>query len=115
MHTKLYVLWGHNPEESDFPLSLAIQENLAKGSKLVVIDPKRIRLAKKADMYLGIRPGTDGALALALMHVIIKENLYDKDFVEKWTVGFDKLVPHVEPYTHDWAEQNTRVPAADIK
>jgi len=115
MNTKLYVLLGHNPEQSDFPLYLAIRENLAKGSKLVVIDPKRISLAKKADMYLPIRPGTDGALALALMHVIIKEDLYDKDFVERWTYGFDKLVPHVEPYTPEWAERITWIPAADIR
>jgi anaerobic selenocysteine-containing dehydrogenase len=81
MNTKLYVLWGHNPEQSDFPLHIALRENLAKGSKLVVIDPKKISLAKKAEMYLPIRPGTDGALALALMYVIIKENLYDRDFV----------------------------------
>jgi anaerobic selenocysteine-containing dehydrogenase len=114
MNTKLYVLWGHNPEQSDFPLHLAIRENLAKGSKLVVIDPKRISLAKKAEMYLSIRPGTDGALALALMHVIIKENLYDKDFVEHWTHGFDKLVPHIEPYTPEWAEKITWVPSEDI-
>jgi anaerobic selenocysteine-containing dehydrogenase len=115
MNTKLYVLWGHNPEQSDFPLSLAIQENLKKGSKLVVIDPKKIPLAKKADMYLPIRPGTDGALALALMHVIIKENLYDRDFVEKWTYGFDRLVPHIEPYTPEWAEKITWIPAEDIR
>jgi anaerobic selenocysteine-containing dehydrogenase len=115
MNTKLYVLWGHNPEQSDFPLNLAIQDNLPKGSKLVVIDPKRIPLAKKAEMYLSIRPGTDGALALALMHVIIKENLYDKDFVEHWTYGFDKLVSHIEPYTPEWAEKITWVPAADIR
>jgi anaerobic selenocysteine-containing dehydrogenase len=85
MNTKLYVLWGHNPEQSDFPLLLSIQENLKKGSKLVVIDPRKISLAKKAEMYLSIRPGTDGALALALMHVIIKENLFNRDFVERWT------------------------------
>ena len=115
MNTKLYVLWGHNPEQSDFPLHLALRENLAKGSKLVVIDPKRISLAKKADMYLAIRPGTDGALALALMHVIVKENLYDKDFVEKWTHGFDKLVSHIDPYTPQWAEKITWVPAEDIR
>ena len=115
MDSKLYVLWGHNPEQSDFPLHLAIQRNLPKGSKLVVIDPKRIPLAKIADLYLPIRPGTDGALALALMHVIIKENLYDKDFVEKWTIGFDQLVPHIEPYTPEWAEGITRVPTAEIR
>jgi anaerobic selenocysteine-containing dehydrogenase len=115
MNTKLYVLWGHNPDESDFPLTLAIEENLPKGSKLIVIDPKKIPLAKKADMYLPIRPGTDGALALALMHVIVKENLYDKDFIEKWTFGFEKLVPHIEPYTPEWAEKITWIPAADIR
>ncbi len=115
MNTKLYVLWGHNPEASDFPLQLSIEENLARGSRLVVIDPKKIPLAKKADMYLAIRPGTDGALALALMHVIIKENLYDKDFVEQWTHGFEKLVPHVELYTPEWAEKITWVPAEEIR
>jgi len=115
MSTKLYVLWGHNPEQSDFPLHLAIRENLAKGSRLVVIDPKRIGLAQKAEMYLPIRPGTDGALALALIHVIIKENLYDKDFVERWTHGFDKLVSHIEPYTPQWAERITRVRAEEIR
>ncbi|MFB3886757.1 MAG: molybdopterin-dependent oxidoreductase [Thermodesulfobacteriota bacterium] len=115
MDTKLYALWGHNPEQSDFPLHLAIQENLAKGSRLVVIDPKRISLAKRAEMYLPIRPGTDGALALALIHVIIKENLFDKDFIERWTYGFDKLIPHVEPYTPEWAEKITWIPAADIR
>jgi formate dehydrogenase (coenzyme F420) alpha subunit len=115
MNTQLYVLWGHNPEQSDFPLHLALRENLAKGSKLVVIDPKRISLAKKADRYIPIRPGTDGALALSLMHVIIKENLYDKDFVERWTYGFDKLVSHIEPYTPQWAEKITWVSAEDIR
>jgi anaerobic selenocysteine-containing dehydrogenase len=115
MNTKLYVLWGHNPEQSDFPLLLSIQENLRKGSKLVVIDPRKISLAKKAEMYLSIRPGTDGALALALMHVIIKENLYDKDFIERWTHGFDKLVSHIEPYTPEWAERITWVKAEDIR
>lgn len=115
MNTNLYVLWGHNPEQSDFPLLLAIQENLKRGSKLVVIDPKRISLAKKADMHLPIRPGTDGALALALMHVIIKENLYDKDFVERWTLGFEKLVSHIEPFTPEWAERITWISASDIR
>src|SRR6056297_1601751 len=67
LDSNLYILWGHNPDASDLPLRLAIEENLPKGAKLVVIDPKRIPMADKADMYLGIRPGTDAALALALM------------------------------------------------
>jgi anaerobic selenocysteine-containing dehydrogenase len=115
MDSNLYILWGHNPEESDFPLKFALRENLAKGAKLVVIDPKRIPLAEKADMYLRIRPGTDGALALAMMNVIINEGLYDKDFVERNTFGFDKLVPHVQPYTPEWAEEITWVPADETR
>jgi nitrate reductase alpha subunit len=76
-----------------------MKRNLKKGAKLVVIDPKRIPMADQADMYMRIRPGTDGALALAMMNVIIAEDLYDHDFIEKHTTGFDKLVPHVKPYT----------------
>jgi len=113
--SKLYILWGHNPDASDFPLKLALEENLVKGSKLVVIDPKRIPLADHADMYLRIRPGTDGALALAMMNVIIEEDLYDHNFVEKHTYGFDKLIPHVQKYTPEWAEEITWISADDIR
>ena len=113
--SKLYVLWGHNPDQSDFPLKFSLNKNLKKGSKLVVIDPKRIPLADKADMYLCIRPGTDGALALAMMNVIIEEGLYDRGFVEKYTYGFDKLIPHVGRYTPEWAEEITWIPADDIR
>lgn len=115
MDSNLYILWGHNPAASDFSLGFSIQENMKKGAKLVVIDPRKIPIADKADMYMSIRPGTDGALALALIHVIINEDLYDHDFVEKWTYGFDKLVPHIQPYTPEWAEKITSVKADDIR
>jgi len=113
--SNLYILWGHNPDQSDFPLKFSIKKNRKKGAKLVVIDPKRIPLADEADMYLRIRPGTDGALALAMMNVIIGENLYDKPFIDKHTYGFDKLVPHVAPYTPEWAEEITWITAEDIR
>jgi anaerobic selenocysteine-containing dehydrogenase len=115
LDSKLYILWGHNPEQSDFPLNLALKRNLPKGARLVVIDPKRIPLADRAEMYLRIRPGTDGALAMAMTHVIINEKLYDKEFVEKYTFGFDELIPHVQKYTPEWAEEITWVPAEDIR
>jgi len=116
MDSPLYVLWGHNPAASNYPLSLAIEENLKKGtSRLIVIDPRKIPIADKAEMYLSIRPGTDGALALALIHVMINEKLYDAEFVEKWTFGFDRLVPHVQQYTPEWAEKITGVKADDIR
>ena len=113
--SNLYVLWGHNPDQSDFPLKFFMAKNLKKGAKLVVIDPKRIPLADKADMYLRIRPGTDGALALAMMNVIIEENLYDRDFIDKHTSGFDRLVPHVRMNSPEWAEEITWIPADDIR
>jgi len=112
---RLYLLWGHNPDESDFPLRFFLRKNLKKGAKLVVIDPKRIPLADRADMYLRIRPGTDGALALAMMNVIIGENLYDREFVTKHTFGFDKLVGHVAQYTPEWAAEITWISPDDIR
>lgn len=115
MNSNLYILWGHNPDQSDFPLRFALKKNLDRGARLVVIDPKRIPLADRAEMYLPIRPGTDGALALAMIHVIINENLYDRDFVERYAFGFDRLVPHVQQHTPEWAEDITWIPAEDIR
>src|SRR3972149_3463439 len=89
--SRLYILWGHNPDSSDLPLKLHMAENRKKGAKLVVIDPKRISAADGADMYLRIRPGSDGGMALAMINVIVTENLYDKEFIDKYTLGFDKL------------------------
>ena len=113
--SNLYILWGHNPDQSDFPLKFFMNRNLKKGAKLVVIDPKRIKMADRADMYLKIRPGTDGALAMAMMNVIIEEDLYDKEFVERHTFGFDKLIPHVKRYTPEWAQDVTWILAHDIR
>jgi len=115
LDSNLYVLWGHNPEQSDFPLQLALEENLKKGAKLVVIDPKRIGLADRADLYLRIRPGTDGALALAVINVILADRLYDRPFIDKYTTGFDRLEDHVRGFTPEWAEKITWVAAEDIR
>ena len=78
LNSKLYILWGHNPDASDLPLKIALEENLLQDAKLIVIDPRRIPAADKADLYISIRPGTDGALALGMIHVILKERLYDE-------------------------------------
>lgn len=92
------VVWGFNPAQSNIASSAAIASARKKGAKLIVIDPRAIPLAKRADIYAQIRPGTDCALALGLLNVIIAEGLYDKRFVEEWTVGFDRLVEHVKDY-----------------
>ena len=84
------------------------------GAKLIVVDPRRCEAAKAADIYLQIRPGTDGALALAMLNVIVNENLYDVDFVNDYCVGFDKLREHVQQYTPEWAAEITRLSPEDI-
>ncbi len=115
LDSKLYILWGHNPDASDFPLKLAIDRNLDRGAKLVVIDPRRIPLADRADLYLRIRPGSDAAMALAMIHEIVASELYDRRFVEAFAIGFDRLVEHVRPFTPEWAQEITWVPAARIR
>ncbi|MBC7343554.1 MAG: molybdopterin-dependent oxidoreductase [Clostridia bacterium] len=84
------------------------------GAKIVVLDPRMSELAMWADEWLPIRPGTDGAFMLALMHVIIKEKLYDAEFVAAKTVGFDQLAAKVQEYSPEWAEKITDIPAATI-
>jgi anaerobic selenocysteine-containing dehydrogenase len=94
------------------------QENLEareKGVKLIVVDPRRTPIAERADYHLQLRPGTDGALALGMMNVIIDENLHDKEFCEKWTVGFDELKRLVCEYPLERIEKITRVPSAMIR
>jgi len=114
-NAKLIILWGHNPDASYFVIANDIREKVRKNElELVVIDVRRIPLAKEG-IYLQPRPGTDAAIALAMMNVIIGENLYDKEFVEKWCTGFDKLEEHVKQYTPEKAEEISGVPAPEIK
>jgi len=110
--SKCIVLWGHNPEQS-FPglMMQDIREGLKSGAKLIVVDPRGIPLAKKADFWLPVRPGTDVALLLGFINIIIKSELYDKDFVEKWTFGFEQLREHVSKYTPEYCSEITWIPA----
>ena len=114
-NTKLMVIWGANPP-TDSPPSKVRKILAAKkrGAKLVVIDPMRSHMAKKADQWIGIRPGTDGALALGMIHVIVTEGLYDEAFVRDWTLGFDALRDYVQEFTPENVEKITRVPEDTI-
>jgi anaerobic selenocysteine-containing dehydrogenase len=114
-HTECLIVWGGNPEATNKPQEIAIKEARARGMKLIVIDPRITSYAKQADFHAQLRPGTDGALALGMLNVIIKEGLYDKQFVEKWTTGFEKLEKHVEQYSPEKVENITWVPAKTIK
>jgi anaerobic selenocysteine-containing dehydrogenase len=92
-----------------------IVEARRKGAKLVVIDPYRTRTAACADWYLPINPGTDAALAMALMHVIIGERLHDADYVAKYTLGFEQLREKVKAYPPERVAPWTGISAPDIR
>jgi anaerobic selenocysteine-containing dehydrogenase len=94
----LIIIWGSNVITSNVHLWPKILEAKRKGAKVIVIDPYRSLTAEKCDEHLAVLPGTDGALALAMMNVIIKENLVDHDYVERYTLGFDLLRERVMEY-----------------
>jgi anaerobic selenocysteine-containing dehydrogenase len=112
-NTKLFLIWGFKVK--GLGLHPSVSHFIAKGAKCIVIDPRFSDIASKADMWVQIRPNTDLAFALAMINVIVNEGLYDKEFVENWTVGFDKLKEHVQKYTPEWAEKITDVPAKTIR
>jgi thiosulfate reductase/polysulfide reductase chain A len=85
------------------------------GTKLIVVDPRRTDTAAQADIWLQLRPGTDAALLLAMINVIIEEKLYDKAFIEKWCYGFDKLSERVRDYPPEKVAEITWVPADKIR
>lgn len=109
-------LWGTNIDASLPPLAQAVRKfQKEKGSKIVVVDPRKIPLAKKADVFLQIRPGTDAAVALAMMHTIIEEDIYDKEFVENYCNGFEELKQHVRKWPPFVAAEIAQVPEESIK
>ncbi len=111
------MFWGHNPLNSgpDGETRFNVREALDRGPKVIVVDPRQTELARRADVWLQLRPGMDDALALSMLNVIIGEKLYDAPFVERWTHGFDALREHVEAFTPEWAEPITWVAADKIR
>jgi anaerobic selenocysteine-containing dehydrogenase len=86
-HSKAFLLWGHNPSSTSLVLAHDIVSARASGMKTIVVDPRRIGIGSQADMLLRVRPGTDGALALAMIHCFMEEGWYDADFARHWTNG----------------------------
>jgi len=110
------VIWGNSPtaSSSDGFMGYWITECLKRGSKLIVIDPRKTWLANRAEIWMQIRPGTDGALALGMLNVIINEKRYDEEFVRKWTHGFDELKARVEQYPPERVAEITWIPKETI-
>src|SRR5713101_3570912 len=113
-HSRYIIAWAANIHGNNVHLWPFIEEARRQGAKLVVIDPYRTRTAACADWYLPINPGTDAALALGMLRVIINEALYDADYVARYTVGFDQLREKVQEYPPERVEKWTGIAAADI-
>jgi anaerobic selenocysteine-containing dehydrogenase len=115
--SKLAVLWGSNitSTNEEGEINSLFLEQVKNGMELIVIDPRRIDTVKKARIWLQIRPGTDNALALGFLNVIISEGLYDKEFVEKWTAGFSDLAEHVKDFTPERVSEITWVASELIR
>jgi anaerobic selenocysteine-containing dehydrogenase len=115
IHSKYIVIWACNSVSTNLHHWAIVRDAQKKGAKVVVIDAYRSRTAKEADWHICPKPGTDGALAMALINSIIAQGLVDEDYVTQHTIGFDELKSRASTRTPEWAESITGVPAADIR
>src|ERR1700761_7692880 len=113
-HARYIIAWAANIHGNNVHLWPFVEEARRNGARLVVIDPYRTRTAAVADWHIPIQPGTDAALALGLMHILINEGLYDREYVAQHTHGFEALREHVQPYTPAQVAGLTGIPASDI-
>lgn len=109
-NSEAIILWGSNPRSAHPRFAKDIEEARKKGAKLVVIDPVENNLAKEADLYIQIRPGSDGALALGLMNLLLEKNAYDKNLAEQHSVGFEELKEYAKNFSLLETEISTWVP-----
>ena len=112
---KCILLWGKNIAETLPHAHARLLKTREQGTRLIVIDPRKTDLAESADIWIRPRPGTDLLLALGMISVITSEGLYDREFVEKWTTGFDRLRTHVMDNPLEKVEKQTWVPAGKIR
>ena len=110
------LVWGSNPAVSgaDGELQWFIKDAMRAGTPLIVVDTQPTELARHAKLWLRPRPGTDGALALGILNIIIQEELYDQEFVENWTYGFDRLKARCAAYDVGFVNRNTQIPHEQI-
>jgi anaerobic selenocysteine-containing dehydrogenase len=118
MRSQCILLWGANPKHTYPPLDRDIVSARKKGAKIIVVDPRPPESVssggKGDDLWLRVKPGTDGFLAMAMIKVVIDEKLYDEDFVNQWCIGFKELKEHARNYTLQEAQKITTIPEAKI-
>jgi len=113
--TQCMLIWGCSPTNT-FPVKgMGMMEAWSRGAKMIVVDPVFTEAASKADMWLQLRPGTDAALALGMLYVVINEGLYDKEFVDRWCIGFGELKARVQQYPLEKVEKITWIPRHKIR
>jgi len=111
----LIMLVGSNPEEAHPVIGMQIRQAVQRGCKLIVVDPRDIDLAKKADIHLKLRPGTNVAFANGIMHIIIEEGLQDMDFINERTEGYEKIKEIVKDYTPEKVAKICHIDAEDLR
>ena len=109
------MLVGSNPEEAHPVVGMQIRQAVARGCKLIVVDPREIDLAKKADIHLKLRPGTNVAFANGIMHIIIEEGLQDEKFIAERTEGYEKIRDIVKNYTPEKVAEICHISADDLR
>ncbi|MGI9862386.1 molybdopterin-dependent oxidoreductase [Moorella naiadis] len=114
-NSRCLLVWSSNPFHSNSCLSRGIPDAREKGLKIICVDPRYTPVAAHTDIHLQLKPGTDGALALAMANVIINEQLYDQEFVHSYTYGFEAYRDYVQQFTPERGEAITGVPAAKIR
>jgi anaerobic selenocysteine-containing dehydrogenase len=114
-YARYIIVWGMNMPSTNLHAWPFVLEAQRKGAKVVVIDPMRTRAARQADWHLRVRPGTDGALAMGLIHEIVAQGLVDDDYVAKYTVGYEDLAERAAQYPAERVAEITGVPAEDIR
>lgn len=112
---KFILIWGSNVITSNIHLWRYILRARANGARVVTIDPLRTRTAEQSDEHIPIMPGTDGALALAMMHIIVRDGLHDQDYLDRYTIGFDALKKRLEEYPPAKASEITGIPVETIE
>ncbi|WP_152970616.1 molybdopterin-dependent oxidoreductase [Bacillus sp. FJAT-28004] len=115
VHTKLFLIWGCNLVSTNMHQTMLATEARKNGAKVIHIDVHRNRTSAWADRFIHLRPGTDAALALGMMHVIIRDGLTDQTFLEQFTLGYEDLAKQAAEYTPERVESITGVPAAEVE